>query len=574
MATTDLHMELLAPEGRVPRGLEALSPVIAQARAEVANALYFDNGDLLQGNSLGEHLAAAIREDGRRGAAPHPAMACLAALGCDAATLGNHDFGFGPALLRSALAWAGWPVVAANLRAPGLPGPQPWAVLRREVVDAGGGRHPLAIGVIGFLPPQTAAWETAMWPGLETEDVIEAARRELPRLRAAGAEIVVALSHGGEVEGPHRPGAENAARALAALPGIDAVIAGHTHVAAPPVPRDWHPGTPAPVASAGFGGSHLAVIDLALERGPGGWRLAAARAEARRATGAKDPARLRRIVAPHLRGAAARGRPRLGRTEGPLASHLSLLGIDPGLRLVAAAQRWHLRRALAGSAWEGLPILVAVAPARAGGLGGPANYTDLPPGRLRRADLAELYAFSNRLAAVEVTGRDLAPWLDCGAAIFYPVAPGDRDAPLIAASVPAYNLDLIDGLDWLVDLAPGAPRIRGVTRHGRPVPPEERFVLATTTYRLAGSGPHADLAAGRPSLPLPAADIREVIAAWLRRRRRVAPDPRPFFRFARIPGATAVFDTAPAAAPEATLPLTPVGPTPEGFLRLRLDLDP
>ena len=64
-------------------------------------------------------------------------------------------------------------------------------------------------------------------------------------------------------------------------------------------------------------------------------------------------------------------RRRVGRTELPLSSYFSLIGDDPGLRLVAMAQRWHVRRALRGTRWQELPILSAAAPFRAGGRGGP-----------------------------------------------------------------------------------------------------------------------------------------------------------------------------------------------------------
>ena len=56
--------------------------------------------------------------------------------------------------------------------------------------------------------------------------IVEAARAELPRLRAAGAEIVVALCHAG-CEGAGDAG--GGALALAADGGIDAIVCGHTH---------------------------------------------------------------------------------------------------------------------------------------------------------------------------------------------------------------------------------------------------------------------------------------------------------------------------------------------------------
>jgi 2',3'-cyclic-nucleotide 2'-phosphodiesterase / 3'-nucleotidase len=61
---------------------------------------------------------------------------------------------------------------------------------------------------------------------VHTRDILAAARAWLPRLRAQGADIIVALAHTGI--GPRDPedGSENAATALAGLPEVDAVIAG------------------------------------------------------------------------------------------------------------------------------------------------------------------------------------------------------------------------------------------------------------------------------------------------------------------------------------------------------------
>ena len=95
IATTDLHANLTGHDFstgvmRTGLGLAALAPVIEAARAEADNALFFDNGDLLEGTAFGEEAAEALAADD-----PHPMVAALNMLGCDAATAGNHDFGFG-----------------------------------------------------------------------------------------------------------------------------------------------------------------------------------------------------------------------------------------------------------------------------------------------------------------------------------------------------------------------------------------------------------------------------------------------------------------------------------------------
>ena len=602
LATSDLHMQILAHDyygGTAGTGLETLAGLIATLRAGVPNTLLFDNGDLLQGNPLADHLADHPAKGRARA---HPAIAALNHLAYDAATLGNHDFTYGTAFLARCIAAARYPVVLANARLPGLRGVAPWTLLHRRLVTASGAAHDLAIGVIGFVPPQTAAWEGHAVPGLRTEDVIACASREVPRLRSAGAQVVVALCHGGIAPLPHQPGAENAAAALAALPGVDAVIAGHTHARIPlDGASDHRPGGPAAVVMPGFGGSHLGLIDLTLTRGPQGWAVTAARAELRRPTqtdapeapppGDPEAAAIRRLALP-AHGAALRAAARrVGHSEVALGSQLAMLGLDAGLRLVAMAQRWHMRRALAGTAHAGLPVLVAVSPFRAGGRGGPGHFTRIAPGRLTRGDLARLYSFGNCSTAVLVTGATLADWLERAAGAFRTLVPDRPDQPLLDPDFPGYNFDSIDGLTWQIDLsrpplsppcggpggAAGSGRVSDIRHTGRPIDPEARFVLATNDYRISGVGLYAPLTTGLPVIHRSTVRLRDIIAAYLRRSRRVRPAAQAPFRFRRLPGATAILQTAPSAAElvaTTPLPLEVAGMGMDGFLHLRLDLDP
>ena len=68
---------------------------------------------MLQGTPLGDEAA-------RPGAPrPHPVIAAMNALGVDAAALGNHDLNYGLDHAAAAARDAAFPVLCANLRAPG-----------------------------------------------------------------------------------------------------------------------------------------------------------------------------------------------------------------------------------------------------------------------------------------------------------------------------------------------------------------------------------------------------------------------------------------------------------------------
>lgn len=231
LATTDMHMHVLPynyltdrPCNRV--GLARTASQIALRRAEAPNSLLLDNGDFLQGSPLGDFVAGL---DGSAPRQPHPAIAAMNALRYDAATLGNHDFNFGLPFLRRALAQAEFPFVAANLHMRRGPELRPYVILTRDFLDRAGRPVSLRIGIAGFLPPQTAEWDRDLAAHIACGDIVESARAILPRMRAEGAELVIALAHSGIGPARHSPRMEHAATALAALEGIDVVIAGHSH---------------------------------------------------------------------------------------------------------------------------------------------------------------------------------------------------------------------------------------------------------------------------------------------------------------------------------------------------------
>lgn len=391
IATTDLHMHVLPwdyPTGRPfgGRGLATLARLVAAARDEVPNALLFDNGDFLQGSALGDHHA----RDAADGPRSNPMIAAMNLLGYDAATLGNHEFSHGLPRLRAALAEARFPVVASNLHptapqslftdGPALPRVVPHLVLQRDLVDEAGIKRPLRIGLLGFLPPQTGIWERGNLDGWHIDDILPAARQGVADLRGLGADLIVALSHSGIEPGPASPGLENASAQLAALDGIDAVIAGHAHLAfpsrsVPPAPEiDPLAGTlhGKPAVMAGAFGSHLGVIDLLLEQDAADqWSVIAHRTALRaNSAGAEaaDPAICGAVQADHQATLDWLARP-VGRTDRRLGTHFALVAPSRALRLIAQAKARYVADRLQGTAFGHLPVLASTAPFRAGGAG-------------------------------------------------------------------------------------------------------------------------------------------------------------------------------------------------------------
>ncbi|MFM7443505.1 MAG: metallophosphoesterase, partial [Tabrizicola sp.] len=393
IATSDLHASLMpydycANRPNVSMGLGAVSRQIAEARGEAPNNLLFDNGDFLQGSPIADFAATARR---RRA---HPVITAFNTLGYDAATLGNHEFDYGLRFLSQALTDARFPVVSANIAKRLGKSPArdktlvpPFAILRRRIVDHAGKAHLIRVGVIGFAPPQIQEWDRDTPDGgVLTRDILAAAQTWLPRLRARGADIIVALAHTGIGDLVPKNGTENAATALAALPEVDAVVAGHSHQVfpGPDIPAsaavDPVAGRLAgkPAVMPGHSASHIGIIDLELERsrtGPRRWRVvdASTRVGLRSATPVAATPALHQALAPDHRAALAWSRRHLGETRVPLHTHFATVTPSAALDLIAEAKATYVREALAGTAWEDLPILASAAPFRTGGRSGPSN---------------------------------------------------------------------------------------------------------------------------------------------------------------------------------------------------------
>ena len=588
LATTDLHAHVMPHDYAADRpapgiGLALAAQAIARARDEADNVLLFDNGDFLTGNPLGELLAT---ESGH--GADHPVIAAMNATGYDAVALGNHEFNHGLPFLIGALDQARFPVVAANLtclddlhghsrlshRRPRWPVP-PFVILDRQMRDRSGRPHALRIGVAGFLPPQIVQWDATHLRGrVAARDIVATAAEVVPRLRAAGADLVVALCHSGIGSALHADGMENAAVPLAALPGVDVVITGHSHLVFPGPDFAGQPGVDAeagtiagkPAVMAGANGSHLGVIDLVLMRDGGRWRVKGHSVEARRvaanARGAKargDRAVLAAAAAGHVATLAHLREP-VGRTDTALHTHFALVAPCVAVGLIAAAQQEAVVQALRGTPHAHLPVLSAAAPFRAGGRGGPSNYTDIPAGPLTRRSLSDLCPYPNTLAAIRSRGDVLLDWLERAASAVAQIAPGTRDAALLTPGFAPYNFDTILGLSYRIALDapprydrdgnmldPDAGRIRDVRLDGKPLDPGAEVILAANSYRASGGGGYGAALAGTvvwEGTEL----VRDVLADHARTVLRTLPAPSAAdWGFRPMPGTTVLFPSAPAA---------------------------
>lgn len=146
--------------------------------------------------------------------------------GFDAMVLGNHEFDWGLDKLKARIAESNFPYLGANLidKATGKTADfvKPYAIIDKNGIK---------VGIIGILTPETA---TKTKPDIvapyEIRDPAAVVNALVPEVKAAGADIIVVLSHLGALQDSKTGEITGEAAELAkAVTGVDAIVAGHTH---------------------------------------------------------------------------------------------------------------------------------------------------------------------------------------------------------------------------------------------------------------------------------------------------------------------------------------------------------
>lgn len=371
--TNDAHGHALAEtdsRGR-PLGI-GYDRVRARADADPsARKLLLDAGDVLHGQALATtskgELIARI----------------LSLVGYDALAVGNHDFDYGRERFLYLAKKYRLNFLAANVRP--LPGGPPFPLAGWLVKDFGD----LKVGVFGLSTPQTVGKTSpGNVDGLEFADPAAAARETVGVLKAAGADLIVAVTHlGSEPDCP--PMSLTVAREA---PGIDLIVDGHSHSEI--ARRVKNSAGSTLVVSAG---AHLENLGrVTFDRQKDGRFLA--RAELLTAGEA-----FRTPPDPALREA-------LAVVSAELDEELSRIVMTLPMELGLASPRaggTDLGRLVCAAAAEETGADVVL-------INGGAIRGSLPEGAVSRGRLLSALPFSNKIYLLEVSGADLLAALENG----------------------------------------------------------------------------------------------------------------------------------------------------------------
>jgi 5'-nucleotidase len=420
----------LEPDRQGRGGLARVATLVRALRRENPNTLFALAGDTLSPSLL----STLVR--GRQ------MVEAWNLLGLDAATFGNHEFDWGPAVLQERMRESRFAWTSANVldRRSGRPfgGASPW--LREE-------RGGVFIGLVGLTAPDSASTSTP-GPDVGFAPPLDAARAAFEAM--GPVDLRVALTHLTLAED----------RALAAGLPLHAILGGHDH---DPM---LHADGPTVIMKAGS--DAVSVGQLEYEVGCGG-RILARRQRLLPvdATVAAAPD-VTALVARYAAEVERQLDRTVARTAVALDARTEVIGREPSPLGAFLAEAMRER------------VGAEVALLNSGAIRG--NRV-VPAGPLTARDVRELLPFDNVVVVAEVSGETLR------AALERSVASLPR---------PAGHYLQTAGLEAQVD--PGRPagsRVGAVMVRGAPLEPGRRYRVAMIDYLARGGDGYTMLAPAR-----------------------------------------------------------------------------
>ncbi|MGH3447627.1 MAG: bifunctional metallophosphatase/5'-nucleotidase, partial [Nocardioidaceae bacterium] len=505
-------------------GLAKISTLVGAVRADLGTnqTLLVDAGDTIQGTPLAYYYA---RIDPISDTTIHPMAAAMNAIGYDAAALGNHEFNYGIPLLRTFQDQLDFPLLGANAvdAHSGHPAFPPYTL---HTVKLNHGPR-LTIGILGLTNPGIAIWDKANVSGsMEFPGLVEQAAMWVPRIRRAGADVVVVSAHSGadgsSSYGDALPYVENGSTLVAEqVPGIDAILVGHAHVEIDErFVENEQTGEQVLLTEPLKWGMRLSLIDLDVELHRGRWRVVDRHSQVLNAnTVDEDPDIVSLLTADHKDVVEYVNSP-IGTSLQSMSAQTAIYEDTPAMDFVNYVQADAVKQELADTPEGELPLLAIAAPFN--------RQAEIPKGQVSVRDVAAMYIYDNTLLAVTMTGAQIRDYLEFSVEYFKqisgtgPFAPDDvTNAPTERApsGTPDYNYDILGGLDaaltYDIDIAKAVgSRITNLAYDGSGVDDGAPFVVAVNNYRQSGGGgfPHVSSA---PVVYNRQVEIRQLIIDWV-----------------------------------------------------------
>jgi 5'-nucleotidase/UDP-sugar diphosphatase len=436
-------------------GIAYLAGAVDQA-CQQQPSLLLSAGDMIQGNAWANLFRGKSVID------------LMNAMKFDAMVVGNHEFDYGPEVLKERIAQANFPILGANIE--GLPSLKPYVIKNLQGAK---------IGIIGVVTLDTLASHPQNLEGLKFTTPESAIRKYLPELQRQ-ANIILVLSHCGYP----------ADRKLAAeIPGLHVIVGGHTHT------KLLHPEMVGNtiIVQAWEHAKALGVLDLQIKEGrivnfQGGLQ------EIDPATGTADR-QIQEIVARYSRQIAPILHQIIGETRVDLDAQRVRTGETNLGDFVADVMR------------QGAGADAAI-------INGGIIKGSIVKGKIKLQDIYNALPYDNYLVVIRMSGAQLKEALEHGVSHL---------------GKPSHRFPQVSGLTFRYSRsAPEGSRVKDVTVGGRLLDPKKMYVVATIDYLAAGGNGfkifgNALKSGGGLATNDHGAKLRDLVIAAIKAQKTIAP---------------------------------------------------
>ncbi|TET04901.1 MAG: LysM peptidoglycan-binding domain-containing protein [Candidatus Atribacteria bacterium] len=211
LSINDFH-GALAPAGKNVGAVKLVDALKTEKAKNPEGTIIVSAGDNYQGSAMSNLLYG------------EPVSAVFKEMGVELSAVGNHEFDWGIDRITKWAEDGGFTFVCTNIYDIRTNEPVDWAepfiIIEKEGVK---------VGFVGLATPETA-YKTlkANVVNYEFRDPVEVITEWVPKVKDAGADIIIALTHLGSFQ-DKEGNITGEATALCAVDGVDAVISAHTH---------------------------------------------------------------------------------------------------------------------------------------------------------------------------------------------------------------------------------------------------------------------------------------------------------------------------------------------------------
>lgn len=494
------------------RGLAKIQTYALGVLATNPNTILIDNGDTIQGNPLTYYFNVVDTTK------TNPMALVMNSMNYVAATVGNHEFNYGPVVFKKYQDDADFPLLSANVT-----GCQDYTFEPYVIKDVDG----VQVGILGLTPPAVTHWERPEnIVGCVFGDAMDAANHYVPIMKAEGADVIVVAAHTGldETYGYGRD--ENFAKFLAnEVPGIDVILAGHAHanVASQVINGVL-------ITEPNYHGRNLSDIRISVTGSGSDWTVTT-KTSTTPTMGTlsipEDPDVLFLAKPYHDATVAYINTPIGTATADFPGGFIARVKDGPMADLINYVQ-------MEAAAAAGFPVDASCA----------ALFNDsakLTAGPIKLKDAYAVYIYDNTLYVIEATGQMIKDEIEWTAGYFnqYYYEPA---GVTVNTAVRDYNYDLWSGIEYRIDVTkPVGSRVVELKLDGEYLDMEGTYRVALNNYRATGKFPKATI------LYQSTTEVRELITNWIMDRGTISPSDVFEQNFTLMPPVNTWYSTMTAA---------------------------